>query len=61
MTKEKLEKIALSPSECAELCGLHVNTIRKLVQEKRLGGIKLGRKILISKIALAEFLSGRAF
>jgi excisionase family DNA binding protein len=60
MTTEKIEKMALSPGECAELCGLHVNTIRKLVKEKRLGAIKLGRKILISKISLAEFLSGRS-
>ena len=59
MTTEKIEKMALSPSECADLCGLHVNTIRKLIQDKRIRAIHLGRKILVSKVELANFLNGK--
>ena len=60
MTLAKFEKMALSPCECAELCGLHVNTVRKLVQDKKLPAIKLGRKILISRIELEKWLAGQS-
>jgi excisionase family DNA binding protein len=51
-----VEKMAYSIRETAEAIGLHPNTVYELVQSGRLPAVKLGRKILISKLELAAWL-----
>ncbi|MGB7726316.1 MAG: helix-turn-helix domain-containing protein [Dehalococcoidales bacterium] len=55
-----VEKMAYSIRETAEAIGLHPNTVYELVQEGKIPSIKLGRKILVSKIELAKFLAGQS-
>ena len=55
-----VEKMAYSIRETAEAIGLHPNTVYELVQEGKIPSIKLGRKILVSKIELAKFLAGHS-
>ena len=52
-----VEKMAYSIRETAEAIGLSPNTVYDLVQSKRLPAVKLGRKILISKLELATWLA----
>jgi len=52
-----VEKMAYSIRETAEAIGLSPNTVYDLVQSKRLPAVKLGRKILISKLELAAWLA----
>ena len=54
------EKMAYNIRETAEAIGLHPNTVYLLVQEGKLPAIKLGRKILISKLELSKWLAGQS-
>ena len=58
MVTEKLEKMALSPDETAQVLGLHVNSVRALIHSGKLPAIKLGRKFLVSRLELQKWLSG---
>ena len=58
MLTEKLEKMALSPDETAQVLGLHVNSVRALIHSGKLPAIKLGRKFLVSRLELQKWLSG---
>jgi len=60
MVTEKMGKIVFTPQEIGELCGLHPNTIRKLIAEKKIPAVHLDRKILISKAALLKWLAGES-
>jgi putative molybdopterin biosynthesis protein len=53
------EKMAYNIRETAEAIGLHPNTVYELVKKGELPAIKLGRKILISKLELSKFLVGQ--
>jgi len=55
-----VEKMAYSIRETAEAIGLHPNTVYELVQGGKLPALKLGRKILISKVELAAWLAGQS-
>jgi excisionase family DNA binding protein len=57
MLTEKLEKMALSPDETAQVLGLHVNSVRALIHRGKLPAIKLGRKFLVSRLELQKWLS----
>ena len=52
-----MEKLALRPTEAAVALGLHVQTVRALVDSDRLGAVRVGRRIVIPRSALAKFLS----
>jgi len=52
-----IEKMAYSIRETAEAIGLSPNTVYLLVQSKKLPAVKLGRKILISKLELSAWLA----
>lgn len=50
------EKIALSIEEAADYTGIGRNTLRNLVEWKKIPVLKVGRKILIRKGILEMFL-----
>ena len=50
------EKIALSIEEAADYTGIGRNTLRNLVEWKRIPVLKIGRKVLIRKDVLEIFL-----
>lgn len=50
------EKIALSIEEAADYTGIGGNTLRNLVEWKRIPVLKIGRKVLIRKDVLEMFL-----
>ena len=52
----EIKRMAFTVDEVAESLGLHPNTVYKLVSENKLSHVKLGRKILISKTSLDEWL-----
>jgi excisionase family DNA binding protein len=52
-----MEKLALRPREAATALGLHVQTVRALVDSGRLGAVRVGRRIVIPRSAIAKFLS----
>ena len=52
-----MEKLALRPTEAAVALGLHVQTVRALVESGRLGAVRVGRRIVIPRSAIAKFLS----
>ena len=60
MTIGTLNKIALTPQEVADLCGLHINTVRKLIADKKIPAVHLSRKILVSKAGLLRWLEGQS-
>jgi excisionase family DNA binding protein len=53
---EGMEKLALRPAEAATALGLHVQTVRALVESGRLGAVRVGRRIVIPRSAIAKFL-----
>jgi len=61
MVTNKLEKMALSPEETAQVLGLHVNSVRALIHNGKLPAIKLGRKYLISVIELRKWLGSQSY
>jgi excisionase family DNA binding protein len=44
------EKMAFSPQEAAMATGLCLNTIYKLLKQRRLQAVKIDRKLLIPKV-----------
>ena len=50
-------KIALSIEEAADYTGIGRNTLRKLVEGKKLPVLKLGRKVLIKTDMLEKFMT----
>jgi excisionase family DNA binding protein len=50
-------KIALSIEEAADYTGIGRNTLRKLVEWKKLPVLKVGRKVLIKTDMLELFIS----
>lgn len=53
------EKLAYTTRESAVLLSCSEKTIRRLVQEKRLHGIRIGaRRILIPRDSIFKFLEG---
>ena len=55
-----IEKMAFSIRETAEAIGCHPNTVYELVAAGKIPSIKLGRKILISKLELSKWLAGQS-
>jgi excisionase family DNA binding protein len=51
------EKMAFSPQEAAMATGLCLNTIYKLLKQRRLQAVKIDRKLLIPRKSLESFLS----
>jgi excisionase family DNA binding protein len=51
-----VEKMAFSVKETADCLGLCSNTVYELIQSGKLPAIRLGRKILVSKIELQAWL-----
>ncbi|MGC8876837.1 helix-turn-helix domain-containing protein [Thermus sp.] len=51
-------KLALSPQEAAELLGVSLPTVRKLLFMGRIRFTRAGRRILIPIAALEAFLNG---
>lgn len=49
-------KIALSIEEAADYTGIGRNTLRKLVELKKLPVLKVGRKVLIKTDILEKFM-----
>lgn len=55
--KSKLDNV-YTPKEVAPLLRCHINSIYQLVAEGKIRAIHVGRKILISEVALKEFING---
>lgn len=55
-TEDDHEVDFLSRSEAAKKLGVHVDTITKYINSKDLKSIKIGRRVLIEKRALQEFI-----
>ena len=53
-------KIALSIEEAADYTGIGRNTLRKLVEWKKLPVLKVGRKVLIKTDILEKFMEAEA-
>ena len=53
-------KIALSIEEAADYTGIGRNTLRKLVEWKKLPVLKVGRKVLIKTDILEKFMEANA-
>lgn len=51
-----IEKIALSIEEAADYTGIGRNTLRDLVEWKKIPVLRVGRKVLIKKDILERFL-----
>jgi excisionase family DNA binding protein len=49
-------KLAYSAAEAGPLLGLHPQTVRRLVDEGRLQGVRVGRRLLIPRAAIDRFL-----
>jgi excisionase family DNA binding protein len=52
-----MERLALRPAEAAKALGLHVQTVRALVDSGRLGAVRVGKRIVIPASAIAKFLN----
>lgn len=52
-----MEKLAYKPAEAAGLLGLHVQSVRRLVDEGRLGAVRVGRRIVIPARSIESFLA----
>jgi excisionase family DNA binding protein len=52
------ERLAFSPEEAAELLGISRELIHDLLRTGQLGSVKAGRRRLIGKHHLEEFLAG---
>ncbi len=51
-----LQKLAFSPKEVMRITGLGKNTVYQLLETKKLRGMRVGRRWLIPRRALDEFL-----
>ena len=54
---DSIEKLVYSPIEAAGATGLCLNTIYKLLKQKRLKAVRVNRKLLIPKASIEAFLS----
>jgi excisionase family DNA binding protein len=52
------ERLAFSPEEAAELLGISRELVHDLLRTGQLGSVKAGRRRLIGKHHLEEFLAG---
>ncbi len=52
------ERLAYSPDEAAELLGISRELVHDLLRTGQLGSVKAGRRRLIGKHHLEEFLAG---
>jgi excisionase family DNA binding protein len=52
------ERLAYSPDEAAELLGISTELVHDLLRTGQLGSVKAGRRRLIGKHHLEEFLAG---
>jgi excisionase family DNA binding protein len=52
------ERLAFSPDEAAELLGISRELVHDLLRTGQLGSVKAGRRRLIGKHHLEEFLAG---
>jgi excisionase family DNA binding protein len=52
------ERLAYSPDETAELLGISTELVHDLLRTGQLGSVKAGRRRLIGKHHLKEFLAG---
>jgi excisionase family DNA binding protein len=52
------ERLAFSPEEAAELLGISRELLHDLLRTGQLGSVKAGRRRLIGKHHLDEFLAG---
>jgi excisionase family DNA binding protein len=52
------ERLAYSPDETAELLGISTELVHDLLRTGQLGSVKAGRRRLIGKHHLEEFLAG---
>jgi excisionase family DNA binding protein len=50
-------KLALTPAQAAEAIGVHVQTLRRLIDEGRLRAVKAGRRTLVPVRELERFLA----
>ena len=55
MSTENLELMALTVAQAGKILNLHPNTIRKLIAQKGLPKIIIGRKFIIPKRELQEW------
>ena len=51
------EKIALTVREAAEAISCHPNTVYELIASGKLPALRLGRKILVSRIELEKWVA----
>lgn len=51
------DRVILSVMEAAAVAGLGHNTIRKAIKEEKLPARKIGKRVLIRRIDLEQFLS----
>ena len=51
-----MEKLAYRPIEAATTLGMHVQTVRSLVKSGRLRAVRVGRRLVIPRSAIEEFL-----
>lgn len=52
------DRMVLTVEECARLCGISRNLAYQLAREGSLPTIRLGRRILVPKLALERMLAG---
>jgi excisionase family DNA binding protein len=56
---DSIEKLVYSPIEAAGATGLCLNTIYKLLKQKRLKAVRVNRKLLIPKASIEAFLGNQ--
>jgi len=54
-----LEHVGLTLQEAAALLRVHENTLAKLLQQKKIRGVKVGKAWRTSRQALEDFVDGR--
>lgn len=60
MTQSTQDKLVYSPRELEPLLQLSKNTINALLRSGRLRSVRVGRRYLIPREALQQFLNGAA-
>ena len=59
-TSDTTEKATLTVRELAKILGIGTNLAYELVKKEEIKSIRVGRKILIPKIAVSNWLEGNA-
>ncbi len=54
---EELHKPALSINEAAELLGVSKSTMKGLIYMKRVGSVRIGRRVLVVRSSLMDVLA----